>query len=218
MVVSNNETKVAQYGQWDHYPSGQGVTALKIITKIIEDGKLEDFRKKVNDLRWLTNDEINELKENRVDFEESEEYLYLDRDWGAQILEAVMYETLTRDKSYMQPEKRVYPVKILGLINKESFAADSLFCEWAYVIDLDKMTFEVYKGFNRQPLPETDRFHYLDVAIKPTDLDYFEDSKTGEKYHYRAIKMVKMYDLNDLPTVSVFLNELEPRDKDEEDN
>jgi hypothetical protein len=31
MVVSNNETKVAQYGQWDGYPEGQGVTILTFL-------------------------------------------------------------------------------------------------------------------------------------------------------------------------------------------
>lgn len=47
---------------------------------------------------------------------------------------------------------------IIGLVNSEEFAADSLFCEWAYVIDLDKNTFEVYQGFNKKPIDKTERF------------------------------------------------------------
>jgi hypothetical protein len=31
------------------------------------------------------------------------------------------------------------------------FPTDSLFCEWAYVVDLDARRFEVYKGFQDQP-------------------------------------------------------------------
>jgi hypothetical protein len=31
IVIKDNKTKVAQYGQWDGYPSGQGVTALNFL-------------------------------------------------------------------------------------------------------------------------------------------------------------------------------------------
>lgn len=30
-VISNKQIKVAQYSQWDNYPSGQGLTALKFV-------------------------------------------------------------------------------------------------------------------------------------------------------------------------------------------
>ena len=36
-----------------------------------------------------------------------------------------------------------------GLVNEKAFAGDSLFCEWAYVLDLDKETLEIYHGFNK---------------------------------------------------------------------
>lgn len=29
MVICDGETKVAQYGQWDHYPEGNGITCLE---------------------------------------------------------------------------------------------------------------------------------------------------------------------------------------------
>ena len=31
LVYKNGAFKVAQYGQWDGYPSGQGLTALKFL-------------------------------------------------------------------------------------------------------------------------------------------------------------------------------------------
>ena len=46
-------------------------------------------------------------------------------------------------------------------INDIEFAADSLFCEFAYVIDFDDNTFSWYEGFNRTPLAETERFAFL---------------------------------------------------------
>lgn len=198
MVVSNKETKVAQYGQWDHYPSGQGRTALEILTKIMTEGKLEEFREKVNNLKWLTDEQIVEINNLDIPFKEHQ---YLSRDWGAQILEAVMYNTLTKEKGFMQPETKVIPIKILGLINNEKFAKNSLFCEWAYVVDLDKMTFEVYEGYNETRLNENERFAYL---AKEIDAEF------------HPVRHIKTYDLNNLPTVEEFLTEWEKYNEDKD--
>lgn len=55
------------------------------------------------------------------------------------------------------------------LVSSLGFAADSLFCEWAYVVDLDKNTFEVYEGFNQRKLGEGQRFFFL----QKTETEYF---------------------------------------------
>lgn len=36
------------------------------------------------------------------------------------------------------------------MIDSHKFLSDSLFCEWAYIVNLDDKTFEVYKGFNKR--------------------------------------------------------------------
>jgi len=199
LVVSNNQTKVAQYGQWDGYPSGQGATALGLLTKIVKDGELGKFKEKVDNLKWLTDEEI-EAVNNGGDWDEK--YPYLSRDWGAQILEAVHYGTLTKEPGFMQPKKKVITFDILGLIDNSNFAADSLFCEWAYVIDLDKNTFEVYEGFNKETLAEGERFASLPV-----------DKEDGK---YKPVKFVTSFDLNALPELQQFLEICEPKIDDEE--
>lgn len=40
------------------------------------------------------------------------------------------------------------------MVDGQSFAHDSLFCEWGYVIDLDHNIFEVYRGFQDEPHDE----------------------------------------------------------------
>jgi hypothetical protein len=37
------------------------------------------------------------------------------------------------------------------MIDNASFLAESLYCEWAYIVNFDEMTFEVYKGFQKKP-------------------------------------------------------------------
>ena len=64
-----------------------------------------------------------------------------------------------------------------------AFAADSLFCEWAYVVDLDRAVFDVYRGFQKRA-HEEGRF-----AALPTD-------GTSE---YVPIRLVVSYPLADLP-------------------
>jgi len=199
VVVSNNQTKVAQYGQWDGYPSGQGVNALGRLKKIMDEGQIETFREKVNALKWLTEADIEKLKNSDEDV--LEKHPYLSRDWGAKILEAVMYNTLT-ETHFLSDKEIVHEFEILGLVNQEQFAADSLFCEWAYVVDLDKMTFEVYEGFNKEILGEGERF----AKMRQTD-----------ESEYKPVKHVKTYDLNNLPSVEEFINDLEPSNN-EDDN
>jgi hypothetical protein len=49
------------------------------------------------------------------------------------------------------------------VIDSHEFMGDSLFCEWAYVINLDEETLEIYKGCNENPNAPgryTSRGHY----------------------------------------------------------
>ena len=184
-VYCDGEYKIAQYGQWDGYPSGAGTDVLMFAQRISDPYNRNEFREKVRKCRWITDEEIAE-RNNRIREEDIQDWRKvwpeLSRDTGAGILDMV------------------FEGDGLALVNNIDFAADSLFCEWAWVIDLDKGTFEGYEGFNKEPLAEGERFSFL------------KDKEDG-KYH--GVTFVKAYDLNDLPDRKTFLEDFE--DEDSED-
>jgi hypothetical protein len=182
MVIANGKTKVAQYGQWDGYPEGQGKTALEFLIST----DIDAFKKKLESVQFAGEKEQKESDEfaasigstdGWMTMEQSElynkKYPLFTRDNGAKILEMIM-----EDNS-----------ETIFVNDNTEFAEDSLFCEWAYVIDLDKNTFEVYKGFNKRKLTKKDRFFYLQK----------EDSE------YKPVRLYKCYQLDKLPTVSEFV-------------
>jgi hypothetical protein len=178
-VFKDNEYKVAQYGQWDGYPGGQGVRILKFLR---EEMVRPAFDSGVAKLRWLAEREIEELNREQVNLAD---YPELSRDTSAELLPLILQSS----------EQNNRPIK---LINHIEFAKDSLFCEWAYVIDLDKNTLEVYKGFNKQPLDSKERFY----SEKEPNVSHREDQ-------YYPVALVKKYELDALPTEEAFLSEFQ---------
>ncbi len=157
MVVLNKEIRVAQYGQWDGYLEGQGKTVAEFIQKRLSDpDDLAKFRRKVDESVFVDDDTINERcrgKKCPANFS---------RDTAADILGMILDS----------------PAGI-ELSNQQEFAGDSLFCEWAYLLDLDRETLEVYKGFNREPLPKGSRFENAPRGDdKPSD--YYPIRLLGE--------------------------------------
>lgn len=192
MVISNGETKVAQYGQWDGYPSGNGVVVLDFLST----NNLDDFKKKLSKVKFMNGSKEKEINkwlksigcENGwMDGDQSilyhQKYPYLTRDNGAKILGMIMNGE----------EDEIW------ITDSTDFASDSLFCEWAYLVDLDKNVLEVYEGFNKNPLTIEDRFFNL----------------TDKESEYYPIKLIKKYDLNNLPLESEFIKDLETKEEEQ---
>lgn len=191
LVQSNNSLKVAQYGQWDGYPSGNGVIILEFVRSLIAGNLVTAFRDKVNALtEWTEADQDEALKsvgitDGWATFEQSAalkaKYPGIHRDTGASILSMILEGTVSQVS-----------------LNTD-FASDSLFCEWAYLINLDANTLEVYEGFNKEPLDADQRFAYLT-----------EKREADSEYH--PIKKVKEFTFDALPTNEDFLKILEPEE------
>lgn len=186
MVIEDQQTKVAQYGQWDGYPQGQGLTILSFLQDKSNVEKLKEILPKV---RFENKKDVEHkaaffksmgAKDGWVNLEQAELYQQkypLDsRNLGAEVLNKIL-------ECAQEPE--------IVLVNSEDFASDSLFCEWAYIVDLDKNTLEVYKGFNQLEITSEDRFYHL----------------YDKKNRFKPIKILKSFSLDKLPDAQKFISE-----------
>ena len=155
IVIQDGLMKVAQYGQWDGYPSNAGIGILDFL----KDVNMDSFKEAVSNCTEFTEEEI----EKGVLIAD---HPHLSRDNGYKILELIT------------------DANGLKLCSDTRFVADSLFCEWAYVVDLDKNKLEIYKGFNKKPLPNNARFKNMEHL-----------SENG----YYPVKKVIQFELNELP-------------------
>jgi hypothetical protein len=207
IVILNGETKVAQYGQWDGDPGGQGSDIYKFLKEVMDSHPAVLHDPKIVEEYGpapTTPDSFTQFKEavaqlTPVTQEKWDEYLlkygndnffthlpHFSRDCSSEILSLIL-------------DGAVKEVKL-----DPNFVKDSLFCEWAYVIDLDKNTFEVYEGFNEEPLTPEDRFYF----------DGYKSDRNG----YYPVKLKKSYSLNALPASNDnFLADFSMSDEDEEE-
>ncbi|MGN6103520.1 MAG: hypothetical protein ACTHU0_00205 [Kofleriaceae bacterium] len=188
----DGEYRIAQYGQWDHYPSGQGLTALEFCRKWLRDPVSESrFVSNMLACRWITEEECDAALDHigcpsgSMTRKQAEKFHntfpLLTRDLGAEVLQAIAADGG-------------------GLLeNQINFAGNSLFCEYAYVVDLDNRTFEVFKGFNQHPLQEGERF----ANLAPKD-DYY------------PVRLLALFSLDDLPTKSEFLKATQRADEEDQ--
>lgn len=188
----------ASYNHSDSYPSSLG---LELLDKLKTDLNFDDFKEKLKFISLLSPEEI------------TQRWSSLGVNKGAYIS-----HFLEQEFTYRYPHFQTLPgsdlVRFLAnphnngplieLKNSLSFAADSLFCEWCYVLDFDKNTFEVFKGFNEAPLDEDERFFFLTK----------ESYKEHRANQYRPVKLVKSYSFNKLPDDDDFLLEVDPPEED----
>lgn len=194
IIQLDGKYKVAQYGQWDGYPECGGIEALTFARKLSDKEVKSHFESNLRKCRYITEDEIEEINDKIYSGEIKDwqkEYPQLSRDTGRDILDLV----LQSDNGML-------------LQNEIDFAADSLFCEWAWVIDLDDNRFEAYRGFNTKPLESNERFSFLNEKAKNISKEYYPIYEVAE------------WDLNDLPDKKTFLEtfKTDEDDKGEEDD
>jgi hypothetical protein len=78
VITKEGQLKVQQYGQWDGYPSGQGVEILNFL----KSANLEKYQEELGKLKILTDAEVEKI-DNEKDWDKK--YPFLSRDCGSKI-------------------------------------------------------------------------------------------------------------------------------------
>ncbi|RZK34034.1 MAG: hypothetical protein EOO61_14265 [Hymenobacter sp.] len=181
-IIKNQQYRLAQYGQWDGYYKGQG---LDILHQLCTPDVLDRLRANIDLVYMADDDEVERIwcscgKEPdeewvSMDVSEKLEKLFpsLSRNTGSRIISLIA--------GLSSPNERL-PTQDALTFNQSGS------CQYAYVIDLDQNTFEVYTGHENR---SGERFS--DPNFNP------DGSWDGPINH------VHTFSLNDLPSDSDFI-------------
>ena len=148
----NGEYRIANYGQWDGYPSGQGATILAFCAKPQNLKRLKQILD-AGVVRFMSSDDVETFK-RELDCKNkayiNHYSLFNKRDVGGNIFRNI----IERSNEYAE----------VLLVDSIVFLQDKLFCEWAYCINYDTNELEVYssgdliKTYDLDNLPSEDTF------------------------------------------------------------
>jgi len=191
--IINDEVKTS-YNHFDSYPDGQGSTLVENIRDInhLKDG-WDILRKNVEKLEMVDEDSkpspeiINEYEEQGM------------ADISVADGTTDSWYCLLRNAQGGNSITLILDGNIMHMIHDGGFITNSLFCEYAYLVNLDTMCLDFYSGFQKKP-QKGNRFG-------------------TEKYEgYYPCKLIHSYPLKDIITaadVKSIVKDMEKRaDKD----
>lgn len=200
-VIINEQEKIG-YNQFDSYPDGRGVENLRWLRGAIKNMDL--LRKLAEDCLLVDEDK----KPTKAEIK----HLAASTNLGVSEQSTDDWYCLTRGTHGSIGEM----LSCGYILDSHTFPFDSLFCEWAYIVDLDRHKFDAYKGFQTE-LPKKGRWAGRPTAEEDEvryarHLEYA--SKVGREpwekpiSEYKAVERVATYSLNRLPTNDNFVKKL----------
>ena len=163
------------YNHYDSYPSCLGSTMIQFCkeTTLKEMNEIFDKIVMVHESSTPTNEQIDEC----LKYYDGSVSHCSTEDWYCLLRNA-------------QGKPNAYKHGLRYMIDNHEFIKDSLFCEYAYIINLDTKRLEFYRGFQREP-DEMNR--------------YGTENDRG----YYPCKMVSSYPLNSKRSVEQIVNMME---------
>lgn len=156
------------YNHWDSYPSGLGKEMLSFA-------------------RNTSIEKLNELFETLIMVDEKEYPTIIEKNRLSKL--GYAYEDSGRELNWYNilggtlGDLSVYEDGLCYMIEYSKFIKDSLYCEWAYIVNLDDETFEIYEGFQKEQ----------------NNNRYSIENPVNDKYY--ACKLISKIPLNELKVI-----------------
>jgi hypothetical protein len=149
------------YNHYDSYPDGLGDHVAKDLVAALVEDSFGDMKRKAAALRLVSRDDTPTADDiaackaaGTIDTGVSKQSL---GDWYCLLRKAA------------PSSAGIWPLLDVGvMIDSHDFLADSLFCEFGYIVNLDEMTFEVYRGSQRAA-HEKGRYAAMPVEARHVD-------------------------------------------------
>jgi hypothetical protein len=196
-VIVGEQQKIA-YNHYDSYPSGNGQANLSWLREAVEEDQIVHYRHLAQKARLVDDSVPPKAKD-------------------VQALADVTDLGVSRQDWYCLTH--VTQGSIPAMLNcgyiydSASFALDSLFCEWGYIVNFDTEMFEVYEGFQKsvptaglwtgRPTTEEDTETYI-LHLEACLKEGREPWRKRES-EYKAIQRIAAYPFRDLPSEEDFL-------------
>jgi len=168
------------YNHSDSYPSYLGENILEQTKALLSKYSVEELKDKVAAIKLKSGGE----KPTKKDILALKEYTDINvgdrstNDWYC----------LTRGLQ----GSLIHHIRSGYMLDDSNFLLDSVYCEWAYIVNLDDCVFEIYKGFTKQK-----------------GSGRYDSIKTKGDYGVRLIVAYPFDKLQNLNSVEVLVNSLE---------
>jgi hypothetical protein len=164
VIDKDGITRVAQYGQWDGYPTYSGTRMLSFIS---EYGMLDKIEKSLSKCRWV---EPSIVDNALFKYEALTVFDELRKDYQGF---AIAYPSLARDTGVDILKTVVYSNEDVILVDESNFENDGLFCEGVYTLNYQTREFISWFNedtivFSLDELPDEEAYLNAWKALTPT--------------------------------------------------
>lgn len=137
-----NDKEYLSYNQFDSYPEGLGHDVLKFISNINLENGWDKFKENAQYLKNVT----GKITDNNL-IEKYKKYSDLSVSNQSYSDPYCLFRKI-QGSSWLT---ELYEGSLQDYNLNNNFIKDSLYCEYAYIINLDTMMFEYYDGFQKKP-------------------------------------------------------------------
>lgn len=144
------------YNHYDSYPDGLGEDIVKFCRTTSIGEMHEIFDRIIMVDNWAAEEKpsLEQIEECKAFYDSS---VGFPTEWYSLLRHA-------------QGDMNAFKQGLRYMIENSEFMKDSLFCEWAYIINLSTEKLEVYRGFQKEP--QKNRY-YLSSEEAPKDTQFF---------------------------------------------